>query len=203
VADPTLHASVDYYAGLLITQYRGLPRASATTAILSKQAVGDMLINSVASAFNLRTAVGAQLDIIGKYVGITRYQQASVSSQPWWGYIRYAGGGNPIGYRRYAGGANTTGLWLRYSYSSQPNTAISDASYAALILLKIMVNQSHAQMNDVQQYIYNWFPGLITVQDNLNSSLTYAVSNSIPLTTTVLQSVLPRPMGMSISVTRF
>lgn len=63
---------IDYYANLLIIQYKGKPRALAHTKFLAEAGIIDQLPISVQSAYNLETAVGVQLDVIGKYVGVVR-----------------------------------------------------------------------------------------------------------------------------------
>lgn len=63
---------IDYYANLLILQYVGEPRAYATVQTVVTGVVMDQLPLSVENAFEIGTAVGAQLDILGKYVGVTR-----------------------------------------------------------------------------------------------------------------------------------
>ena len=62
-----------YYAYLLIAQYRNLPRASTTIIALVNMISMDLLPLTLLDAFDLDTAVGVQLDILGKYQGITRY----------------------------------------------------------------------------------------------------------------------------------
>ena len=68
----TLSDKMAYYADLLIAQYRTGAKARAQVAITGKQIVADDLSDSLQTAFDLDTAVGAQLDIIGKYVGVNR-----------------------------------------------------------------------------------------------------------------------------------
>ncbi len=70
-----------YYANLLILQYRGAARAYATI----KAQVGPVIMNqlpvAVQDAFDIETAVGAQLDILGKYIGASRMGYGT-SGQP-------------------------------------------------------------------------------------------------------------------------
>lgn len=61
-----------YYSGLLILQYRQQPKATAHIEALVKQVIADQIITQVQDAFALDTAVGVQLDVIGKYAGVTR-----------------------------------------------------------------------------------------------------------------------------------
>lgn len=63
---------IQYYADLLILQYIGKPRAYATIEALVKMVIMDQLPLEVESAFNIDTAVGNQLDTLGKYAGVTR-----------------------------------------------------------------------------------------------------------------------------------
>lgn len=68
-------ALLQYYANLLIIQYLGQPKAYATVMAQVAPFVMDLLPLKVQDAFNLlgsNKAVGNQLDIIGKYVGVTR-----------------------------------------------------------------------------------------------------------------------------------
>lgn len=71
----TTQELIDYYADLLIIQYKGKPKAYATIQTLVEPVVMDQLPAQIQDAFNLTgadTAVGAQLDILGKYAGVTR-----------------------------------------------------------------------------------------------------------------------------------
>ncbi len=64
-----------YLSNLLIIQYHNKPKAKATIELLAKTLPVD-LIFAVRDGFNLDTAVGKQLDILGKYVGTDRFYLA-------------------------------------------------------------------------------------------------------------------------------
>lgn len=68
----TTQELINYYANLLIIQYRGKPKAYATIQTLVEPVIMDQLPISVQAAFEISTAVGDQLDVIGKYVGASR-----------------------------------------------------------------------------------------------------------------------------------
>lgn len=63
---------IDFYANLLILQYKGKPKAYAMIQALVGPVIMDQLPNEVQNAFGLDTAVGVQLDVIGIYVGVVR-----------------------------------------------------------------------------------------------------------------------------------
>lgn len=61
-----------YYSDLLIYQYRDKPKAVATVTAFVEMLVSGQLPLAVQNAFDINTAVGKQLDVIGKYAGVTR-----------------------------------------------------------------------------------------------------------------------------------
>ena len=67
---------IDYYTNLLIIQYNSKEKARATIELFSRVLLADGIFFDVLNAYNLDTAVGHQLDVIGKYVGVDRYYDA-------------------------------------------------------------------------------------------------------------------------------
>ena len=63
---------IAYYANLLILQYREKPKAYATIEALVALAIMNQLPVDVLNGFDFDTAEGDQLDVIGKYVGVSR-----------------------------------------------------------------------------------------------------------------------------------
>jgi hypothetical protein len=61
-----------YYADLLIAQYVNKPRAHATVEAQVDPVIMDQLPLDVQDAFTIDAAVGVQLDVLGKYVGVAR-----------------------------------------------------------------------------------------------------------------------------------
>lgn len=61
-----------YYTNLLILQYIGKPKAYATIQGTITPILMDQIPIDVQNAYAIGTAVGVQLDVIGKYVGVTR-----------------------------------------------------------------------------------------------------------------------------------
>ena len=61
-----------YYSNLLIMQYHSKPKAKATIEE-SVALLPDDIILDVINGFDIETAVGKQLDVLGEYVGVDRY----------------------------------------------------------------------------------------------------------------------------------
>lgn len=63
---------LNYAADLLIVQYRSQPTARLTVKAYCEPVAADLLPLEVQKAFDLETAVGKQLDTLGKYAGVVR-----------------------------------------------------------------------------------------------------------------------------------
>ena len=62
----------NYYADLLIIQYRNKPKARATIKLGANLYLADGLVFELNNVLDIDTAVGAQLDLIGKILGVSR-----------------------------------------------------------------------------------------------------------------------------------
>lgn len=89
---------VGYYVDKLILQYRTQPKARQQMAIMLKQVMADDLISQFGPAFDIDTAVGAQLDIIGKYAGVSR-NIGIAAVVGYFGFWRYASARLPADYQ--------------------------------------------------------------------------------------------------------
>lgn len=63
---------IAYYVNLLIIQYHSLPRARGhIEAIVDAAMIYDLVV-AVGNAYDIDTAVGVQLDVLGAYIGVDR-----------------------------------------------------------------------------------------------------------------------------------
>ena len=85
----SLTTLTDYYASLLAYEYRGLPNASRQVKLWASQMTGEGLPELLLNCFDLDAAVGAQLDILGQYVGLARNIGLPVA-RPYFGLWTYA-----------------------------------------------------------------------------------------------------------------
>lgn len=187
------------YVRLLVFQYQ-LPKAKAQMAIFIKQLLVDGLPLAVRDAYSPNSAVGPQLDVVGKYVGLPR-TIGLPAALPFFGFVRYSGAGNNYnGFRSYNTGANSAGVFYLYGYHGTRNTALSDTSYAFMIALQIILNSSDGTLFSIQQYLAALLPGIVTVVDNKDMTLTYTITGTPPVDPAVLAAYLPKPMGVGINV---
>jgi len=69
----TIDNLIKYYQDLLILQYRSQPKAKATIELFVDMILQNGILLDVQQAFDPLTAVGKQLDILGKWIGVDRY----------------------------------------------------------------------------------------------------------------------------------
>jgi hypothetical protein len=196
-----INATVAYYVRLLVFQYQ-LPRAQAMVAAFVNQIVANGLPSAVQEAFNVKTAVGDQLDVLGQYIGIPR-TIGDPTPLPYFGFVDYAGGGNENGFSNYDGTTNPLAVFFNYQYQGARNTALSDNAYSFMMALKIILNSSDSTLAGIQAYLAELLPGYVTVVDNKDMTLTYSVSVNAPVSPGVLEPYLPKPMGVGINLTTF
>jgi len=144
----SLATLTDYYSRLLAYQYRGLPNATRQIKLWASQLTGEGLPASVAECFNLETAIGAQLDIIGKYVGVSRnigapevrpYFGLWYYDQPTLDPAKYQGTWNPLTNDPVISSASIGDWWVT-SNAGSSTTPLIDTFACGEVLLAIGVS---------------------------------------------------------------
>lgn len=127
--------------------------------------VDPILPLAIQDAFNIlpgsKNAIGVQLDILGKYAGVTR---------------------NGRGFSTFL--------------------TLDDDDFRLLIRAAIATNSLGSSFYEIQQFLYDYFPGQIFAYDYGNMRLGYFIApgtiSSDLLQTFIGQRLLPKPMGVSI-----
>ena len=76
-----------YYTNLLLIQYKSQPKAVAMVKALVKEVIGDTLtiFPDVRDIWDLETATGKQLDLIGNIYGVKRYLNGANTTKNYFG----------------------------------------------------------------------------------------------------------------------
>lgn len=159
----------NYYANLLIYQYRGLPKAFQTIQMVVNQALCDGLFFLFPAAFNLNTAVGAQLTIIGKILGVPRSIFGINPYAVYFNFTRSQGMPASVGFNRA-----TTPVDPDFILRAQvQNTyTLNDFEMLNLIRLKIIYNNTFSSFSQLKIALYNTFAGAIDISSP-DSGMTY------------------------------
>jgi hypothetical protein len=192
--------AVNHYVRLLIIQYSDKPKAQGLIALWTKQMLADDLADVLLHAFDLGTAVGPQLDVIGKYVGLPR--NIGAPTLPPFFSVRDYNSGNPQGlngFCSYDGSSPADGAFYSYDQSLDP-TNLTDSQYGFMILLKIGLNHFDGTLVYIQQFLQNFLEGFVEVTDNQDMTLTYTIFPGVPVSQALLEAYLPKPMAVGINL---
>lgn len=193
---------LDYYADRLIAQYREQPNARATIQIFGKQIVADDVASALALAFSIDTAVGAQLDILGKYIGVNRNVGDTIPDEnTYFGFADYVGTSNENGMADYTDAfANPGCLFYLYQYAAGVPSALTDEQYRLILKLQIVANSSDGTLYSLQNALATFLSGAFEIVDAKDMTLVYVLQTFPPVSLTVLRRFLPRPMTLGASV---
>lgn len=204
MADSTIVDSlVAYYVNLLIIQYHNKTKAQATIDAVIRECVANGIAFDIRDGFNIDTAVGVQLDIIGKYVGVDRFYNSYDITGVRFGYSdRYSTEPTDVtGYADSADFLTKEGDILSVADLVGTGYSLSDADFRTIIKLKILVNNSNYSDGQIDSDIESIFGSSLYMVDNLDMSLEYFTTPELSLIVRVAldKELLPKPMGVRIN----
>jgi hypothetical protein len=196
---------IEAYQNLLIVQYANKPKARATIALFAQQLLANGIYWDVQDAFDIDTAVGKQLDILGKYIGVDRFFTGE--NFPDDAFAFSDAQTSPLSESRgFIDAQNSSfesGIFLGTQDVIAPHQAMDDATYRLILQLKIIQNNINCSTKIINETLYNYFGLNIYMTDNYDMSITYHALTEDTLTFLKLalqKQVLPRPMGVQIDV---
>lgn len=194
---------IDYYVNLLIIQYHDQPKARATiAAYITASMIYDIAIQ-VRDGFNLDTAVGAQQDILGKYLGADRIIYGTSFTRQYWGFAEY-GATTPFTFNSFTvyGQIPPEVQWYSYRQSNESLFALNDAEYLIILKLKIIQNNAIPSPQLIDNLVQQLFGGSAIFSDRQNMSIGFIFSESIKTLVTIAASedLLPRSSGVALSL---
>lgn len=195
---------IEYYKNLLIMQYRDKPKAIAHTGnVLSAGMIYDTAI-SVRDGFNIETAVGAQLDIIGKWLGVGRTITGTTFTRAYYGYALY-GDTTPFLFNpMLLYGAEPPDAQFRdYKESTQSLYDLTDEEYRIILKLAIVRNTSNASVKTIDDILNVLFGTECYFIDRMNMTVvSYMVGEKWSRIFQIAKTtgLLPNPAGVGTSL---
>jgi len=167
------------YQDLMLNQYRNAPKASATIGLLVQKAIIDLVELEVQDAFNLDTAIGVQLDVLGLYIGFDRNVLIPLDRF----FFKFTDYADPVslyaGFTDYTDpNVNAGSSWYLYIFATEANTALDDDTYRTLLKLKVILNQSHNTLSEIASNLYQFFGTDIVCFDAADMTMSYAVAST-------------------------
>lgn len=161
----------EYYANLLILQYRNKPKARETIKLGVDIYTGDGLLLQLADCLNIDIAVGAQLDIIGKILGCPR-NVPGINNQT--KYFSFHVDENSLGFSTIGNPSN--GVTKNRNNSILATYTLNDNEYRQLLKFKAFLNVWRGDMGSMDRALYSVFGDTINLKNNQDMSITYEIS---------------------------
>jgi len=203
----TTEELISYYSNLLIMQYHEQPKAIAHIKAVVAEYIADQIISQVLNGFNIDTAIGKQLDIIGKYVGISRIVNGFPFGREYLGMPSYDDPSPDTYIGFYVYGDTTTAFFARYG-DEKNQYQMNDEEMRYLIKLKIAQNKSIHSLSEIDEIIEEFFEvsgtPVVAVTDNLDMTINYDFTPGaaeIKHKLAVYTGCLPHPAGVEPVIT--
>ena len=195
---------------LIILQYHQSPKNQALIELIVELIMANNLILQIRDlCLNVNESIGAQLDVVGKWVGIDRYYNAiDLWEQPYTALVNYSNIQDDE-YLQWQGGFSTfenfsqnDGGFLTYEDWINTRTkvnAMGDEYFRQLIKLKIIKNSIRFTNKNIDDAIHEWSNGQIyTTWGTMEVTYHYPseLSNLMQLAT--YKNVLLAPTGCAI-----
>ena len=190
---------IKYYQNLLIIQYHNKDKAKAEAGMRAKNAAGDFIFLDWYKNFDVDTAVGAQLDLIGKIVGLNRVvygfeflnsyfslnDTVNLMSEPTG--KNFSTVDNPV-----EGGIRNV------LHSRRSKYAMTDLQYRDAIKLKISYNNTVNSNKYIDDEFYRIFGRDVIVTNNFDMTMTLTVSKTYEQVIKIAEflEIVPVPLGV-------
>lgn len=181
--------NTDFYFTLITSEHRHAPRFEGVVRALTKALADNVDLGlSLLDMFDLNTATGDQLDIIGKWVGISRTVQVPITGV----YFTWDGT-TTTGWER--------GVWKGPFDPPTGPSSVDDGTYRLMIRAKIAANCWDGTFESMCSQLDAVFgSGLVKAQDNQDMSITLYYDDmalSAVMVSLLTQGILElKPMGV-------
>ncbi len=204
----------EWIKNLIIIQYRQSKKNRALIDLLVELIFSNNLVLKIRDlCLNVEKSEGAQLDVVGKWVGVDRfYNGIELWEHPYVSFINYTDIQNvnfpnnldPMqgGFSTYTNFADNDGGFLTYKNWQDTRTAVNklgDDIFRQLIKLKIIKNSINHTKKNIDKAIYEWSDGKVyTTWDVMKITYHYDVSYKNIITVATFKDILPHPTGCEI-----
>lgn len=197
----------DYYSNLLIVQYHDKPKAIQTIEMLVDLIYINLMLKQIEYAFDWKTAVGTQLDIIGEWVGVSRsYNVPIMANKTLLAYPETdkllptdITTNNQHGYSDYSTFGDNDGGMLRYEDVQGLDNELNDENYRIVIGLKIIYNSINHVAGEIDKAIWEYFEENVYTTWSAHTLIyNYTSDLSDIINICYYKNVLPAPIGVEI-----
>jgi hypothetical protein len=192
---------IEYYKDLLLYQYVNLPKARATIGALVAASISDLIILDVNDGFNIETAVGAQLDMLGEFIGFSRRVYSELI-RDWFEMVDSTAPVTTTGFTDYTDSTiNPDSVFYRDLYAKGSVSDLTDEEYRYMLKLCVILNNNDNTLSSIQYLLFNFFGSDLLIYDSKDMTISYLANPDISRYTllAITQELLPKPIGVTLS----
>lgn len=166
----------EYYANLLILQYRNKPKARATIKAWADIFIADGMIFQLQDLLDIDKATGATLDLIGKILDCPRIVQGVFIDRQ---FFQFHVDENSLGFSVI--GNPTYAVMRSIQNSNLSEYSLPDFDYRILLKYKAVVNVMRGSQGSMEELLYSVFGTDVILRNLQNLNITYVLaSDSMP-----------------------
>ena len=192
----------EYYSNLLIIQYNGKIKASSTIKTMVNLLYVNMILLQIRDGFDWKTALDAQLEIIGKWIGLNRFYNGQFFYfHPWFSLINWDTEPDNLqgGFSTFQTFDEGGGGFLTYNDIQPTQNRLGTDAYRIMIGLKIIKNSLSATCKNIDNAIWDYFEGRVyTTWAPDELTYHYPADLSEVMQVANYKNVLPCPTGIRI-----
>lgn len=184
------------YTGLITSEHNQQPDFDAVVN-LTANGVAQItsVIQSLPGLFDLNNAVGAQLDVVGQWVGISRLVTGVLLVQ----FFGFADDSSALGFGEL-GSPATGGRFIELGESPTGNATLGDPEFRLILSAKIVANQYDGNIADYDAALADVLPGQTVLTFDPGQYVLMIVPQAMidPIIQSLLTNydLLPRPGGV-------
>jgi len=187
------------YLALITSEHNQKPMFMAMVeAVTGAIASITMGTQAIQPAFDLDQAIGAQLDIVGQWVGVSR----TIDNVLLLGFFGFADDPVALGFGELTD-PSVGGIWYNVGQTFSGNTVLQDSDYLTIIKAKIVKNQGDGSAADIENALSYIFNVPCTIVDNGTLNVTVNIGEPLTGTNEALLNgldLLPRPAGVALTI---
>lgn len=187
----------NYYADLIIIQYRNKPKARATIKLGVDLYLADGLAFDLQNVLDIDKAYGVQLDLIGKILGCNRNIFGFNLNKKFFSFEKEP---PEVSYGFSDKNTLSEGYWKNYRNSIAYAYALSDSDYRLLLKFKALYNIRRGSWGDIDRMYYRAFGNDVELINNKDATVSYVVSPDASLAYQVAEFLgyIQPPIGIGI-----
>jgi len=197
-----LQKLVEYYVNLLIIQYHNKPKAKATVrAFVTQLLEFYTLMKEIQYAYGIETAIGNQLDIVGKYFGASRNYFKLKFQYQYFSFQYLGGDEDGLSFRTIKN--QGTGKTLTLIPEDTFDYRLSDEQFRQLIKLRIIaLHNAKLTYKYIYDHIYTLLLGKVYIKMNRGVMRIdyYFQDQNLQSVFYTYRDLLPAPAGVQIEV---